>query len=963
MPSKKTRKKRKSRKRRVSTAKFHNKNVNYDTNSLIPAKSQSASSGDAGEIKRLISKGKYKAAVSRAKQYHKSLGTQESEMILVDAYIARIHDMIAKGYTVDAQTMLDIVRKRYHFPDHLIPEIHAVIALGEGKIDKLVRPLIDPSLSPETRTAVEKLIKSELVDLNALGRSKVLPAGHPLKIGAMAVAEAFAAVTTGWVEDKQLALPEISRRSPLAPWKMLIRALAGFYRRDDENCEMYLQKVDPESAPARIVPLIRDMLAGKSNGNRKGCATLLVEKINGERKNIRPALQKLDDALAGKKPSKLFKAIRYAVNSCKQTCPELIDKLRQHISIRAWMNDFDADDVSDAMGGPSLKNAYFWRLYAQAAEMKGKILWACAYWEEFRKHALHEGWFSAQSNALSVLYLHMAELLQRLPAKNFEWQRSAFQRNFSGFDDYYREQPQPVRRAARKYRRGAADTYFLYPERLYKLASKIEPSAETFQHWLDWIENNDWHWKKLDKVALAWHAALPNDTGPLLFLAKSAEKRNAFKKALGYLEKAEGLDGLNPGVKRARLRLLVATAIRHLKQKKLRLAQKDFKAIQALPQSVEGDRPALLAALKSVGAMIDGDEPRVNRLTAELVKHLENKITVQLVVQGLIDVCNLPDNIAPLASYENESLEDNNLVAAVARACELGEDMGVPISIPGECEEKMSAVFISRENTVDISAIRTIAETALRNNNLELTYTASGAGLKRGGPDAARFLLLRAQSLPPWEMKRRDACLRGAIEFARRERAMDLIDEAIEFRRTVQGMSPGLSIWNGIRSENNISMDEDALQQVLQFEKEAQQYPSSMTMGMFNDPDYDEDYEDDDDEDHQCKYCDVKNCPDRTAEYVGYELDDDNDFDDFPFDSLPGIPPQILPLLMEIVLKHGGIDGELPDLRELSQMEPELAEQILQFLLEAEVEGNLPDLDRAGFPGSGRRSRKASRWL
>jgi hypothetical protein len=968
---KKNRKKHKSRGRKVSAVNFNNKDARAVSRRLTAGEYQPALSGDAAEIKRLISKGKNKAAVSRAKKYHKSLGTQESERILVDAYLARIHEMVTKDFRVEAKALLELVGGRYNCPDHRLAELNAVMFAREGRIDELVHPLIDPGIKKEKRGAIEKVIKNEVVDINLLARCDVLPSDHSLKTGALDAAKAFAEVTTGFVDDGQIALPGVSRRSPLAPWKMLIKALACFYRYDDEICEKYLQAVDPESAPARLVPLIRQMTAGKANGNVSGCSALLIEKVVGNSQKMQKTLQKLDSALAGKKPQKLFKAARNAVNICEQSCPELIDRLKQHISIRSWMIDVDAEDVNRAMGGPSFKNAYFWRLHARAAEKKGIYLWACALWEEFRKHALHEGWFSDDSQAVSVIYLHMADLLQKLPAEDLDWQRSNFERTFRGFESYYHQQPRAVLEAVRKDTSGAFGTYFLYPEHLYRMASKIDSASETFRQWLEWSENHNSHWKKSDAVANAWHAAVPDDTRPLLSLMQSAEKRNALKKALGYLEKAERLDGLNPDVKRARLRLLAATAIRHLKQKKTHLAQKDFTEIEVLPQSGEGDRPAFLVALKAVCEMIDRKDDESSRLTDELYKRLGNKLTAKMVMEGLLTACGFSDPLTGFPSDAKEPLTGDDLVAAVASGCKLGDDMGIPVTIPRECEEKISDCFTTEVCTLDSATIRIIAQAALRNENLKLAYAAAGAGLSQGGAATARFLLLRARSLPAWEMTRRDDCITAAIELARRERDMDLIDEAIEWRRDGRGSPFGFSIWNNMRGESNFSLETDELNDVLLREKEARDYPSSRSLNFLND--YDD--EDDDLEDSRCKYCDVRNCPDRDAAFRpvesyddGFDDDDDDDdfdhfldFDDALDNSLPVLPPELESLLMEALLKHGSKNGSLPDPDEFAQKDPELAAKILLKVLDAKADGSLPDLGRDLSSANGRRSRRSRR--
>jgi hypothetical protein len=961
---KKRRKKRKSRNPGVSTGQPRKMGAKSHANRQTPGTFQAVPSDSAGEINRLISKGKAKAAVSKAKLYHKSHGTDKSEMILVDAYTARIREMIAKGYNVEAKTLLELIRERYNCPDRLLAELNGLIAIREGRVDELLRPLDDPGISPERRTTIERIIKNELVDLNLLVRSKVIASSHPLKTGAQAVAEAFAKVTSGSAQDVDIALPAISHRSPLASWKMLIKAIFYFYQHEDEKCEKYLQPVDPDSVPGRIVPLIREMIAGKLNGNHGEKSLSLVEKVTGNSQKARGALRMLDNALVANNSRTPFKAIRNAVKTCNRICPELVDKLKQHISIRSWMLGIETEGVNRAMGGSSLKNAYFWRLHARAAEIKGNYLWACAMLAEFRKHALYEGWFSAKSEEEAAIYLYIADLLKRLPAEDFEWIQSEFESEFRGFGSYYRNQPRSAVEAVRKDNGSPSDTYFLYPEHLYRLAGEINPTAGTYRQWLEWVENHTSHWKKSDAVALAWQAAFPDDTRPLLYLMKSAEKRNALKKALGYLDTAERIDGINPDVKRARLRLLVATAVRHLKQKKTHLAQNDITAIERLPQSCEGDRPAFVVALKSVCAMIDEDESERVRWNRELSTLLVYPLAAKVVLQGLSADCGLSGRQNKLPASADDPLADYDLVTAMARGCRLGDDMGITVAIPQKYGKKIKDFFTTEDSLPGTDTIRIIAETALKNKNFELAYTAAGAGLSQRGVAVARFLLLRARSLPPWEMDRQNDCITAAIELARRERDLDLIDEAIDLRQNGNGLPFGFSIFNTLIGSGKSSMETEELNEVLQREKEAREYPSNMIDDFLDD--YDDDLDDDDDE-SQCHYCDKKNCPDRVAPYLPGNLNaedcDDDDFPDFNavLDALlPDLPPELMSLIMKVYSKHGK-NGSFPDPGELARKDPWLADELRRKMLEAEADGTLPNFDGDWFTGWGSRNSKRYR--
>ena len=980
MSSKKRRKKRKSREAKRSGAMFQKGEVSGPIGCLTSKGSLSAESGHAKEIGLLISKGMVKKAVNMAKQYHKNLGTKESEAILVEAYVARILEMTEKDLTVEAETLLDLVRERYHLPDQRLAEINAATAAREGINDAFLAPLNDPSISTEQQAAIRKVIKRELVDLNILTACKTLSPDHPLKVEAAAVSKAFDAVTTGPVDDKETALPGISRKSPFAPWKMLIKGLFCFYRHDDALCERYLQAVEADSAPARLVPAVRAMGSGKTGASLSESARSLVEQVGGNRTEIRKKLQDLERCLVAGKSNKLSYAIRDTVAVCKRFCPEIADRLKQYISIRSWMIEADEKTIKKAMGGPALKNAYFWRLFARAAEIRGEGFLACARWNEFMKHAAHEGIFSTNSAESSTIYLHMANLLLDMADTDFEWARSQFENTFKrskGLSSYYKEQPKVISEAVRKNNEVGLHTDFLYPERLYRLACKIDPTSEAFANWLEWVGKGNFHRKKSNEVALAWHEAIPNDARPLVYLAKSAEKRSAFRKCLTYLDEAEQFDGLNPEVKKIRRRLLVATAIRHLKQKKTHLAKKDFKGMEALPLFKVGDRPAFLTALRSVCAMIEGDKDELRRLKNKLIRLMGSQLSAAMILQELLKVCGLPEGASDLSLTPKKGLKDDALLFAVARGCLLGDDVGVPVAIPSVYKGDIEEAFVTNVPALNASMMGAIAEAALRGNHPELAYAVSGAGLLEGNAASAGFLLLRARSLPSLEGSRKNNCIDAAIALARRERDMDLIDEAIELRRNEKEPRFFSPSWDRRMAGKDLSTDPEGIKDVLTREREARKYPASGFGPQFED--FDDDDECDDHDSDRCRHCDIEDCPDRIAEYVpGLNDDPDDDWDDEEWDDgdiklfeamfnngsldLPSdIPPEARPLLLEMALKYGDKEGGLPDPDELFEKDPELAEKLFKILFDAEAKGNFHDFGPDRLPGSGRGSKKKRR--
>ena len=701
----------------------------------------------AEEVGRLLDSGQVKPALAGAKQIYKSSPSPEMEEILIRAYLARIEAFEA-GMGAEAKAMMDLLAARHPSAKHRLEEIRPRVEARTGKPELLLRPLADPKTPLETRRRIEDIIKREVTDLESLAGSSALPKVHPVRKAALAACRAFSAVTSGPVDDNDLLLPEISRRSPLAPWKPIIRAVACFHRKDDTGCANLLEVVDASSAPGRLVAPLREMMA---NRLQSVSATELASRIRGEAAPLRAALGKVDRALAKKNTDKIVGAVRESLVQCRRLRPERTERLKQQLSVLCYAADLPEPTVRAALGGFSRHDAHFWRLMALTLESEQDAPMSCSLWEEFRRHASHEGWFPEGGPEEAAVYLHMVGQLLRIDVEDLERARGHFEVFFHGFGNYYKKQPPEVRAVRPK--AGRQDTYFLYPDRLFNKAVACDPRPETFRQWLAWAREAGTG----DEAALAWHKACPQDSEPLLYLMESCEKRNALKKALGYLERAEALDGLNPDVKRARIRLIIANAIRHFKNRNFRLADKDITELEALPQMKMGDRPALVAALRWLWCSMQGEREASAFLT-ETGRLLGSDVAGFVVLEGLATVCDRSG--AQAKNLKLPSLpEPGRLASGLARGCALGEELGLPVTIPIPWRDPLLTDMASHRSTPEPHSLRSIAEAALRRQDQELAFALSSRGLDLGGPHTARFLLLRARSLPPWERERFTDCL------------------------------------------------------------------------------------------------------------------------------------------------------------------------------------------------------------
>jgi hypothetical protein len=248
-------------------------------------------------------------------------------------------------------------------------------------------------------------------------------------------------------------------------------------------------------------------------------------------------------------------------------------------------------------------------------------------------------------------------------------------------------------------------------------------------------------------------------------LIASAERRHAYKKALAYLDLAERADPVDPGVRRARLRMRFANLARRLRQGKIHLTGEDFAAIHASPDAAQGDRPAMVAALAWADAIAREQADDVRRLRDEVIQLMGGVAGGHALLGGVARACGMDG-----ASPAHGTAPAGEIAVQLARACALGRDAGIPCEIVPEWEHALIGELAAPACTIDTARLRALAESAVDEYQLGIAYAAAGAGLRQGGPAVARFLFLRGRSLSPFGLEsRRLECFRAAAELARRQ--------------------------------------------------------------------------------------------------------------------------------------------------------------------------------------------------
>ncbi|HEY4001046.1 MAG TPA: hypothetical protein VGO93_19410 [Candidatus Xenobia bacterium] len=789
-----------------------------------------------GRIRGMLARGEAKAALNRAKELYKTVRTAECESLLVDCYLARATELQARRLPREAEAVLKIVHERW--PDRLpqLEQVQTELAAREGRLEPLLERLQNDGLPSEERNGLETLLRHHLSDLRVLAS---LPVGHPLRTDAMQLQRAFEIVTSGPVKRADVPLPEVPRRSPLAPWRLLVLALVAFYERADAECEKCLQAIDSQSPPARLVAPLRSVMAGVEGGN-----ALSAQLRSDNRGACRRAFRILDDLLVRGQGQKVLASIPEAIRQALAYCPGQVDALRQRLSVRCVGLHLPPDRVLASLGSPSLKDAVFWRLLAQQTErMEEGRLYACAAWHEFGVHARHQGLFKRPSDT-AVLYVHMASLLRPL-GEMLKPMRTAFMRTFAGFQAFYTDQPPSVMEALQS-PASLSPADYLDPDVLFARAAKLDPHVSVFQPWFAWAQRMG----GATEVAERWHAALPTDLPPLLHLAEAAEERGALTKAEAYLASAEALNALHPLVRAARIRVHLNTLKRHAKKRQYHLCEKDVERLRVFPSLQDSDARTFVAALYWVQGLA-----QERKLSPEAVANKLGPVGAGLLLQAVSkDLYGMSQPVL----LETGASTPATVALGLAKASQLASRFGLRLHISKEMAKAVEEHLAGEACTLGFPQREAIAQQAVWAEHLALLHAATGSGLSGDPVQQGRCLLLRARSLPAGQ--RQWQCLLAAAELARRSRDEETLQGAADLAQRSRDAAP-------------LTLEEAELQQVLAFEQQASanSQPGSVRHA----------------------------APEELPAGLGFDLDDL--FEDFP--ELNNLSPDVLGSMLESVAR------------------------------------------------------------
>ena len=217
-----------------------------------------SSADDAiAELERLFRKQQFKDAVKQAKLIYKSEASAENHKRLERAYSLRADQLYRSGMITSAVEVAGHLLEFGVTDVSLIEEFAALLMrLGMAAEAYRIQGRVE---SPEARSRLAEIAADQAV----LHPDRSKPDSPQVALEAARVRQALEALETR-DDTKALELVrEIARSSPLSEWKLFVRGLAAFYRRDSAEAQANWDRLDADRAPFRIVKRLRNLEAGK----------------------------------------------------------------------------------------------------------------------------------------------------------------------------------------------------------------------------------------------------------------------------------------------------------------------------------------------------------------------------------------------------------------------------------------------------------------------------------------------------------------------------------------------------------------------------------------------------------------------------------------------------------------------------------------------------------------------------
>ncbi|MBI5442202.1 MAG: hypothetical protein HY900_13450 [Deltaproteobacteria bacterium] len=509
------------------------------------------------EVARLEARGDYSAMLEAAKALYKRRPDAVSGARIAEAYWGRILQLREKGLYREATALLPL-RDRYR-PGERSPGERSVeerrtrfhLLLHAGQVEAAAKELHG---WPGTAEDADLLRADLLILYPQAAHLCGADSEGRLAAGLQAVQHALAAYDREDDGAAFEALKTLGLKSPFRQWRLFLRGAIAFHRCDDEAAGQALSAIPAETAAGELAGAFLRALAGGASD------PLATQPIRAES----ASLESRRDALLRAGGSRDFGALLSSAQTLVGAAPSE-PRIQRLVALFLWHCLLQHRGKDPSRQWPAVKSFFRGRIVDDSHFSRTKAL------------TLEQmgGWEEAEE-----CWMNFAEGVEagrvRLPPGATPEQARA------------RVHLQAARDLVKAQAEARGNPFAFEEPRHSKVEDHLERAIELDPARPDpclaglAVARDEWgdlkragHWA--DRLA----ECFPEHLEGLLLAADVALRRRVFRKALGFLRRAEAVEPLHPEVRRLKGEALLLSARKRTAERKHDLARKDYQA--ALP--------------------------------------------------------------------------------------------------------------------------------------------------------------------------------------------------------------------------------------------------------------------------------------------------------------------------------------------------------------------------------------------
>ncbi len=699
-----------------------------------------------------------KKALDLAKIFVKENPGKRAESLLAQSYELRIKQLKESGLVEDAKQLILVAKSKcsdYKDRFDSIQKETFQYPLSLQDISQIITLLNSNTCNEETRDRLNEILKTKLAAPSDLLECPELPVDSSLKQEGFIIKSALEAVAGDFDEDvrKQRVemLSKVSRRSPLAPWCFFIRALDAYHCSNDADCKTFLSRIPDGSTltPAKLLLQSKLDQNSKPEGLSSRPTRTLWKTLTPD--SPRHMWRNFVNTAASRNKKAIREKIKTLLQSDWITTPIILREVIR--SILQKLNNYEM-----------LENEFLDILKNKLEFYYGAKTDALFYLDI--ANSMGDGFPEDKLDGLELFLDHWEGILSEKEEAAICAKAGEHAMQEESFP------PSPFAFLFSRRKKNHSNSI-----RLYKRACQLHPHPDYFQPLVSLMKKNDEKPTVIEKILVKWRRVCPNDCIPLIYMFEAAEDRGALQKALNYLEEAEQLDPLNATVRHARERLVWHMIVKHLKQRKYHLVEKDLKQVNF--NEMTPSKKSFFEGIKRFLTILrDEYKPGTETYSlydALLFRHLD--------LVGSFELTARLDQIAPLPELDSEekfgefySLKDLCLA------------LKEPLKISKKWYNQIPKWIYKLESISEELLLR-ISSRILIEELSFVVIAATARGLNLDSPKLPEFLYYRALAL--WEDSHRytidvERCLRAVITLCRAKGNYDLERQAVDSLKSVQ---------------------------------------------------------------------------------------------------------------------------------------------------------------------------------